>query len=57
MRYPGVPCIDYSKVESTHGVAAPKKKEKHSHLKKIRVLSRREIREQLIHAPMEVDLR
>lgn len=57
MKYPGVPCIDFSKVESTHQVANPKRRRKGSNLKRIRVLSRREIAEQLLHAPYELEFR
>lgn len=57
MKYPGVPCVDSSKQESTHQVANPKRRRKGSNLKRIRVLYRREIEEQLLSAPYEIDLR
>jgi hypothetical protein len=46
MLLPVVPSFDYSKVESIHQVTSPKRRQ-----------SRQQIREQLLAAPHEVDLR
>jgi hypothetical protein len=57
MLLPVVPSFDYSKVESIHQVTSPKRRQKDGQHKKARSLSRQQIREQLLAAPHEVDLR
>jgi hypothetical protein len=49
MKYLFVPssAFDSSKVESTHQVPGPKRKDTRSHAKRTRVLSKREIQNQL----------
>jgi len=39
--------FDYSKIESIHQTPSPKRKQKDGHAKRIRVLSKREIQDQL----------
>jgi hypothetical protein len=53
MMYPLMPssAFDYSKVESIHQVPGPKRKDARSHAKRLRVLAKREIKDQLNAPP------
>lgn len=51
MMNPNTPPTDCSKVQSNHQLGEPKWEDKHSHLKRMRSLSRKEIQQQLSEPP------